>query len=135
MRSALCWSLVNKEAALALRLGAALWRFWEVRGCMAEGLGWLDQALALQVESAIEVRARALEAAGHLARSLGRYDRATVFYAGALQARLSWATSRASRWRWATWAWSRKWAATRMPAWPTTTPASSCSTSWVTHPA
>jgi tetratricopeptide (TPR) repeat protein len=88
LRKALQWCVDNHEADLALRLASALWRFWELRGHLAEGLGWLDDALALSAGNHSEVRVRALEAAGNLARSLGKYERATVFYAGSLQARL-----------------------------------------------
>jgi predicted ATPase/transcriptional regulator with XRE-family HTH domain len=47
LRAALRWSIANKEPALALRLAAALWRFWQARGQLSEGRGWLDAALAL----------------------------------------------------------------------------------------
>ncbi|HLG72098.1 MAG TPA: tetratricopeptide repeat protein [Chloroflexota bacterium] len=88
LRTALCWCVNHGEAAIALRLSASLWRFWQLRGHLAEGLNWLDEALALPKAVPTELRARGLEAAGNLARSLGRYEKATVFYAGSLQARL-----------------------------------------------
>jgi tetratricopeptide (TPR) repeat protein len=88
LRSALKWALKTADGEVALRLTAALWRFWEIRGYQAEGLGWIEQALAHDHDVAIEVRARALDAAGNLARSLGSYDRATKFYVRSLQLRL-----------------------------------------------
>ena len=46
LRTALAWSLGDRESALGLRLGVALSRFWEVRGHWSEGLDWLEDALA-----------------------------------------------------------------------------------------
>src|SRR4029453_1608676 len=44
-REALAWSLDTREASLGLRLAAALWEFWWVRGYLAGGRGWLPEAL------------------------------------------------------------------------------------------
>src|SRR5579859_496612 len=41
-RSALRWTLTAGHTALGTRLAAALWRFWEIRGHLSEGRGWLD---------------------------------------------------------------------------------------------
>jgi predicted ATPase len=53
MRAALHWALdrANQDAPesipdLALRLAAALWRYWWNRGFLAEGRSWLGRALA-----------------------------------------------------------------------------------------
>src|SRR5215203_4534723 len=46
MREALSWALERKEDETALRLGAALWRFWHIRGYLSEGIRWLEQVLA-----------------------------------------------------------------------------------------
>jgi predicted ATPase/DNA-binding SARP family transcriptional activator len=43
-RAVLSWSL-ERDPALALRLGAALGPFWETRGHYAEGRSWLERAL------------------------------------------------------------------------------------------
>jgi len=47
MRAALAWSLrEGHHAAYGLRLAAALWRFWQMRGHWSEGRRWLSMALA-----------------------------------------------------------------------------------------
>jgi predicted ATPase/DNA-binding SARP family transcriptional activator len=79
-RSALTWSLDLGEASLALRLAAALWEFWWVRGYLAEGRGWLDAALARGRTAAPELRARALHAAGSLATRQGDYESAAALF-------------------------------------------------------
>ncbi|MDP9371880.1 MAG: protein kinase, partial [Chloroflexota bacterium] len=40
LRAALAWTLDRRAADVALRLGAAPWRFWSARGYLAEGRGW-----------------------------------------------------------------------------------------------
>ena len=47
LRAALEWSLESGNSNHALRLGAALGYFWEIRGDAREGYKWLDEALAL----------------------------------------------------------------------------------------
>ena len=79
-RGALNWSLDLGEASLALRLAAALWEFWWVRGYLAEGRGWLDAALARGRSAAPELRARALHAAGSLATRQGDYESAAALF-------------------------------------------------------
>jgi predicted ATPase/DNA-binding SARP family transcriptional activator len=80
LRAALAWSLDVKEASLGLRLAAALWEFWWVRGYLAEGRGWLEQALAVGRGAAPELRARALHAAGSLATRQGDYEWAAALF-------------------------------------------------------
>ena len=75
-REALAWTLDTREASLGLRLAAALWEFWWVRGYLAEGRGWLDEALARGRTAAPELRARALHASGSLATRQGDYEAA-----------------------------------------------------------
>ena len=79
-RGALNWSLDLGEASLALRLAAALWEFWWVRGYLAEGRGWLDAALARGRSAAPELRARALHAEGSLATRQGDYESAAALF-------------------------------------------------------
>ncbi len=94
IRAALSWSVERKEAATALRLGGALWRFWLLQGHLSEGRQWLEKVLAIgvpqagrltgtesgglttQVSSA--VRAKALNGAGVLAHYQGDYRQAKV---------------------------------------------------------
>jgi len=75
LRAALGWSLESGEAEKAARISVALWRFWLVRGYMSEGRRWLERALAGESEQT-SVRARALHAAGELARHQDDYHRA-----------------------------------------------------------
>ena len=52
---------------MALRLGGALRRFWEVRGHWSEGWNFLERALAGSKGVAVPVQVKALKAAAHLA--------------------------------------------------------------------
>jgi predicted ATPase/class 3 adenylate cyclase len=75
-RTALAWSLGDGDPVLGLRLGAALSRFWEVRGHWTEGLGWLEEALARAPDAEDGLRGRALVAASFLAFYRGRLESA-----------------------------------------------------------
>ena len=61
LRGALASALAD-DPQLALRLTVALWRFWLMRGYLAEGYRWLDASLAVAPEHTAD-RARALLAA------------------------------------------------------------------------
>ena len=76
LRAALAWCAGAGESALGLRLAAALWEFWWVRGQLAEGRRWLDEALEHGGGEEPELRAKALHAASSLATRQGDYDRA-----------------------------------------------------------
>jgi tetratricopeptide (TPR) repeat protein len=80
LRAALAWSFQAGETELGLRLAASLWEFWWVRGYLAEGRSWLDEALARSEDAAPALRARALHAAGSLATRQGEYDRAATLF-------------------------------------------------------
>jgi predicted ATPase len=84
-RGALAWALDTREASLGLRLAAALWEFWWVRGYLAEGRGWLDEAIARGRDTAPELRARALHAAGSLATRQGDYAAAADLFEESLE--------------------------------------------------
>jgi predicted ATPase/class 3 adenylate cyclase len=98
LRAALGWAQTRAEVDTGLRLVAALWRFWWVRGHLREGRAWVETLLALAGEAPSEpsaagaaastsddntvaedkvhivpdsVRARALYAGGALAAWLG----------------------------------------------------------------
>jgi predicted ATPase len=64
------WSLAHGRADLVLRLGHALWRFWSIRGHVAEGRQWLDSALAQSARDLPE-RFGGLLALGELVRFEG----------------------------------------------------------------
>ena len=75
LRAALRWSLAN-DPEIAVRLAAALWRFWYFRGYVTEGQAWLEQALALSPGARTVARVRALNGLGVLAWTAGNLDRA-----------------------------------------------------------
>lgn len=87
LRAALRWSVGRGEAEIALRLGAALARFWQIRGHLSEGLRWLEGGLTWTAGVSPATRARAFDAAGHLARDRGDHERAERFYEQALELR------------------------------------------------
>ena len=64
LRAALAWARRAERPDVAMALGAALSWFWETRGHVAEGLEWLMWAIAHDRGSDVELRARALRAAG-----------------------------------------------------------------------
>jgi tetratricopeptide (TPR) repeat protein len=73
-RASLEWLIETGDAEWGLRLGAALFRFWELREYLAEGRDWLDKLLRLTGSAApTKRRARALSAAGVLAGEQGDY--------------------------------------------------------------
>ena len=79
-RAALAWALDMREASLGLRLAASLWEFWWVRGYLAEGRGWLDEALSIGRGATPELRARGRHAAGSLATRQGEYESAAALF-------------------------------------------------------
>src|SRR5215510_1360233 len=66
LRAALGWSLEQQEAETAAQIGAAISRFWLLRGHMSEGRRWLERALS-GFSDRNAVRAKALNAAAILA--------------------------------------------------------------------
>ena len=85
-RSALAWSLTNTNAIeYGLRLASSLQFFWFMRGNLAEGSRWLSGMLERSGAAAPWLRARALAAAGTLARFQCELERA----AGLLEASLA----------------------------------------------
>ncbi|MEA2488577.1 MAG: hypothetical protein QOH21_369, partial [Acidobacteriota bacterium] len=77
-RAALELATSAGDAELSLRLGAALWWFWYLRGNYAEGRRWLDAVLAVPGGEGVPVRAKAMTGAGALAFLQCDYDRATA---------------------------------------------------------
>jgi predicted ATPase/class 3 adenylate cyclase len=65
-RAAFDWSIANGDAARAMCLGSAFWRFWQMRGHLGEGRARLEAILAMPSEPNDD-RARALEAAAGIA--------------------------------------------------------------------
>src|SRR4029078_4222409 len=80
LRAALEWSLdVQRvgaqspsdtlQSAIGVRLAAALWWFWDIRGYLPEARRWLDHTLAANRGSATPGRVKALVGASTLAIS------------------------------------------------------------------
>jgi predicted ATPase len=85
-RAALEWLTENGDADWGLRLGAALFRFWETREYFAEGRDWLGKLLKLGGAMApTKLRARALFAAGILASGQGDYGSADALIQESLE--------------------------------------------------
>jgi predicted ATPase/DNA-binding CsgD family transcriptional regulator len=88
-RSALAWSRDTGDTEGELRLVSALERFWVIRGHFSEGREWLRDALDRGVAAAAGLRARVLDAAGHLAFRQGDYAHARALYDASLALRRS----------------------------------------------
>ena len=76
LRAALGWARAHGQAAVALRLTGALGRYWEMRGQYEAGRRWLEMALTTSSVAPVDLRAKALDAAGLLARRQGDYRHA-----------------------------------------------------------
>jgi predicted ATPase/class 3 adenylate cyclase len=88
LRAAMTWAVETHSAETALRLGAAVWRFWQMRGHLVEGLERLERALALEHGAEHPAaRADALDAAAGLAYWLSDTDRSRRFYTEEIQLR------------------------------------------------
>jgi len=80
IRAVLAWCRTHNPQ-LGLRMAAALWPFWEIRGHMQEGRAWLAELLGLCAEAPGQVRAGALHGAGVLAFQQSDYRQASVLLA------------------------------------------------------
>jgi predicted ATPase/serine/threonine protein kinase len=75
-RAGLEWLTQTGDADWGLRLGSALFRFWEAHEYLTEGRDWLGKLLKLAGAAPTKARARALFAAGVLAGEQGDYSAA-----------------------------------------------------------
>ncbi len=81
LRAAIGWALESGDLSTAVGLAGGLWRFWQKRGYLAEGLTQLERVLALAGPDAPdELRLVAHEAHGGLAYWLGDQERARASY-------------------------------------------------------
>ena len=88
LRAALDWTERAPDGAITgLRMATALWRFWEMRWHIDEGLARLATALARSRGLAPALRANALNAAGNLARDARAYELATGYHEECLRIR------------------------------------------------
>ncbi len=87
LRRALVTLQTFADGSEALRLAAALWRFWWRRGYLSEGRLWLEPALAAGEDVEPSVRAAAHDGAGALAEAQGDLPAAAAHHEAALQLR------------------------------------------------
>jgi predicted ATPase/class 3 adenylate cyclase len=80
-RAALDHGITRARIEEASRLLSALWRFWQVRGYLREGLTWAERVLALDGAEPL-TRMRTLEVAGGLAYWMGD-ERMLTYYTAA----------------------------------------------------
>lgn len=86
LRAALRWACEH-NAVYAVRMVAALWRFWHRRGYLSEGLAHAQEVLALHVDESPSTqlaRARALAGSGVLVYLLGDLSQSLALYESAL---------------------------------------------------
>ncbi len=75
-------------AELALRIAAALWRFWYLRGRITEGTEWLRQVLTLESgDIKPDLLAKAMTGSANLATVQGDVDRARHLHVESLEIR------------------------------------------------
>ena len=67
LRAALDWAEETGNVETGLRIAAAIWRFWQLRGRLSEGRDRLERLLAMPSPTRDDVRARALGALGGIA--------------------------------------------------------------------
>jgi predicted ATPase/DNA-binding CsgD family transcriptional regulator len=84
IRAALRWAVDNARVEEGSRLVTALWRYWHMRGNVAEGRRWTDAVLAAGGHDPA-ARARTLEAAGGLAYWDGDMGASREYYEEALE--------------------------------------------------
>ncbi len=77
VRAALGWALAGGDGVLGVRMAGALGRYWERRGHLGEGRGWLERAVDGRKGPPV-ARAKALNAAGWLAYRQSAHDRAVA---------------------------------------------------------
>ncbi|MGI8984850.1 MAG: ATP-binding protein, partial [Acidimicrobiales bacterium] len=88
LRVALAWGTSGGDPEPALRLATSLGRFWEVRGHLSEGRGWLEAALVAGGGGELPaLRAVALNWAAVLAQHQGDYHAARGLYEHSLALR------------------------------------------------
>jgi predicted ATPase/class 3 adenylate cyclase len=90
LRAALAWSHDQPgERETGLRIAAAMWRYWEIRGHQAEGLAWLERMLDTPGAEPTALRANAFTGAGILAFMKGDATAAWRFHEQSLESHRS----------------------------------------------
>jgi non-specific serine/threonine protein kinase len=80
LRAAITWAIDQGETATALRLGAALWRFWQMRGHVHEARQRLGTILTMPGAALLPAYAAAVEAAGGIAYWQADFEGARAYY-------------------------------------------------------
>jgi predicted ATPase len=85
LRAALTHAETQHDVETGLRLGAALWRFWNVRGHMREGREWLERFIHTP-DSVVhpQAKARALNALGTLVFETTSFREARPYFESSL---------------------------------------------------
>jgi predicted ATPase len=86
-RAAIAWA-AEDDLNVALRMGGALWRFWQFRGHLREAADRLEGLLERSGPWDPEARAKALEGAGGVSYWMGDFARARRRYEECLDIRL-----------------------------------------------
>ncbi len=85
LRAVLEWCLDQPgEGQSGLQIAAGLWRYWEIRGHLTEGRGWLERMVAAVGGEVSPLRANALTGAGNLAFMQGDFQAASNFHEASL---------------------------------------------------
>jgi tetratricopeptide (TPR) repeat protein len=69
-------TFLRSDGERALRLARRLWKSWLTRGQLDEGEGWIESALAAEVDADVRLRAWMLGVRGEFARFRGEFQRA-----------------------------------------------------------
>ncbi|MGZ8563423.1 MAG: tetratricopeptide repeat protein, partial [Candidatus Limnocylindria bacterium] len=86
IRAALSQALAHEHAEVAMRILAGSWRFWQIRGYLAEAREQAEHVLALPgTTDHPDLRAAALEAAGGIAYWQGDLEAARRWYGESLE--------------------------------------------------
>jgi predicted ATPase len=85
IRVAIDWSIESRSPQVGLRIGAAIWRFWQHRSHLAEGRSQMTELLAADgADVPLGVRARAMTALGGVRYWQGDFEVADDLYRTAL---------------------------------------------------
>lgn len=80
LQAAIQCALDQGKYEIALRLCAALWKFWHVHGSQSEGRHWIDITLASTSQIRTPARVKTLYGAGWIYYDQGDWEQAAVYY-------------------------------------------------------
>jgi predicted ATPase/DNA-binding SARP family transcriptional activator len=86
LRAAFRWALEHQRYTQALQIATGTWRFHWMAGLLRDGLERLETALTYREQAPLDVRTKALRAAGALAMGLNDYPRARQWLQAAVEA-------------------------------------------------